>query len=190
MHYINIVLLILINFHCQTLNLDKTPDTKMVPAPRQQWYNNQQNSSWVQNIRPPMPMPMCPSKMSPVPQNPSMQPNLFYPKWNQKLPPNPNFGQIASYSQGRQLQGKPQSQSKMEIKNSTAFIPLQAQKKSRNATARQAPKETSQNVKKIPNPKAHQQQQQQKNQETSPKVCNCKDMEQIGRISPVFDCND
>ncbi|XP_014469638.1 PREDICTED: 5'-3' exoribonuclease 1 isoform X2 [Dinoponera quadriceps] len=102
----------------KALNLDKalTPDTKMVPAPRQQWYNGQQNSSWVQNIRPPV-MPMCPPKMPPIPQNLNMQPNLFYPKWSQKLPPpNPGFGQhtAASYSQGRLQQGKPPSQPKNE----------------------------------------------------------------------------
>lgn len=141
----------------------------MVPAPRQQWYNNgQQNSSWVQNIRP----PMRPPKMPPIPQNPSMQPNLFYPKWNQKLPPNPGFNQTASYNHCSQQQGKPQNPPKMEIKNSTAFVPLQAQKKSRNSSTKQSSKETVQNIKKNPNPKVQQQQQQQQQrQESSPKVC-------------------
>ncbi|XP_011151267.1 5'-3' exoribonuclease 1 isoform X2 [Harpegnathos saltator] len=151
----------------KTLNLDKilTPDTKMIPAPQQQWYNGQQNSSWVQNIRPPM-MPMCPPKMPPIPQNLNMQPNLFYPKWNQKLPPNPGFIQTASYSQGRQQQGKPlSSQSKVEVKQSTAFVPLQAQKKNRNASVKQTPKETSPSAKKNPTSKT-QQQQHPKKEET------------------------
>lgn len=135
----------------------------MVPAPRQQWYNGQQNSSWVQNIRPPM-MPMCPPKI-PIPQNLNAQPNLFYPKWNQKLPPNPGFSQqTASYSQGRQQQGKPPFQFKAEIKQSTAFVPLQAQKKNRNASVKQIAKEAGPNVKKNPSPKT--QQQQQKKEET------------------------
>lgn len=165
------------------LNLDKPlmPDTKMVPAPRQQWYNNQQNSSWVQNIRLPMslPMSMPMPKMPSGPQNSSMQPNLFYPKWNQKLP-NPNFGQTASYIQGRQ-QGKSPNQPKVEVKNSTAFIPLQAQKKSRNTTAKQIPREANQNIKKVPNPKV---QQQYKRQDTSPKVCITvtKDIKKIDNI--------
>lgn len=118
--------------------------------------------------------PMGPPKMSPVPQNLLMQPNMFYPKWNQKLPPNPVFGQAASYNQGRQQQMKqgqqkgPQNGPKMEIKNSTAFVPLQAQKKSRNASVKQAAKETnSSNTRKNSSPKA----QQQKNEETSLKVC-------------------
>lgn len=155
----------------KALNLNKIPphDAKVVMAPRPQWYNNQQNN-WVQNIRPPMMPPMGPPKMSPVPQNLLMQPNMFYPKWNQKLPPNPVFGQAASYNQGRQQQMKqgqqkgPQNGPKMEIKNSTAFVPLQAQKKSRNASVKQAAKETnSSNTRKNSSPKA----QQQKNEETS-----------------------
>lgn len=118
--------------------------------------------------------PMGPPKMPPIPQNLLMQPNIFYPKWNQKLPPNPAFGQATSYNQGRQQQTKqgqqkgPQNGSKMEIKNSTAFVPLQAQKKSRNASVKQAAKETNPNARKNSSPKA--QQQQQKNEET-PKVC-------------------
>lgn len=144
-------------------------DTKMVITP--QWFNTQQNN-WIQNIRPPMMPPMGPLKIPPVPQNLPMQPNLFYPKWNPKLPPNPAFGQVASYSQGRQQlikhQGQykgPQNGPKMEIRNSTAFVPLQAQKKSRNASVQQASKETNSNAKKSFSPKA-----QQKQEETLPKV--------------------
>lgn len=143
----------------------------MAMAPRAQWYNNQQ-SNWVQNIRPPI-MPMGPPKMPPIPQNLLMQPNIFYPKWNQKLSPNPAFGQTASYNQGRLQQTKqgqqkgPQNGPKVEIKNSTTFVPLQAQKKSRNASVKQAAKETNPSVKKNSSPKM----QQQKKEETSPKVC-------------------
>lgn len=143
-------------------------DTKVVMAP--QWFNTQQNN-WIQNIRPPMMPPMGPMKIPPVPQSLPMQPNLFY-KWNPKLPPNPPFVQVASYSQVRPQQVKhqgqqkgPQNGSKMEIKNSTAFVPLQAQKKSRNASVQQASKETNPNAKKSISPKA-----QQKQEETLPKV--------------------
>ncbi|XP_011256685.1 5'-3' exoribonuclease 1 isoform X2 [Camponotus floridanus] len=156
----------------KALNLSKisTHDAKMTMAPRAQWYNNQ-HSNWVQNIRPPI-LPMGPPKMPSIPQNLLMQPNIFYPKWNQKLPPNPAFGQTASYNQGRQQpikQGQqkgPQNGPKIEIKNSTTFVPLQAQKKSRNASVKQAAKETNPNVKKNSSPKM---QQQQKKEETSPK---------------------
>jgi len=149
-------------------------DTKLVMAP--QWFNAQQNN-WIQNIRPPMMPPMGPLKIPPVPQNLPMQPNLFYPKWNPKLPPNPAFTQVASYSQGKQQQVKhqgpqkgPVNGPKVEIKNSTAFVPLQAQKKSRNVSVQQTSKET--NTKKNSNPKAQQQsQQQQKQEETLLKVC-------------------
>ncbi|XP_011642826.1 5'-3' exoribonuclease 1 [Pogonomyrmex barbatus] len=160
----------------KALNLNKASahDAKIPMAPRQQWFNTQQNN-WIQNIRPPvMPPAMNQMKMPPVPQTVPMQPNLFYPKWNLKLPPNPAFGQIASYSQGRQQQVKHQGQSKssqngskVEIKNSTAFVPLQAQKKSRNASVQQTSKETNSNVKKSSSPK--QQQQQQKKPDEIPK---------------------
>lgn len=156
----------------KALNLNKAPmhDPKIVMTP--QWFNTQQNN-WIQNIRPPMMPPMGPLKMPPVPPNLPMQPNLFYPKWNPKLPPNPAFGQVAvqSYSQVRQQQVKyqgqqkgPQNGPKMEIRNSTAFVPLQAQKKSRNASVQQASKEANPNAKKTSSPKA-----QQKQEETLPK---------------------
>jgi len=150
----------------QALNLDKTHGAKMMMMPRPQWYNNQQNN-WVQNIRPPM-IAICPPKIAPIPQNPSMQSNLFYPKW--KLPPNPAFGQTTSYGQSRQQQGKqknPQNEPKMEIRNTTAFVPLQAQKKSRHASAKQTSAEANINAKNVINPKA---QQQQKREETPFKV--------------------
>ncbi|XP_072761689.1 5'-3' exoribonuclease 1 isoform X2 [Anoplolepis gracilipes] len=158
----------------KALNLSKIPthDAKVVMTPRPQWYNNQQ-SNWVQNIRPPI-MPMGPPKMPPIPQNLLMQPNIFYPKWNQKMPPNPAFGQTVSYNQGRQQHTKqpqqrgPQNGPKMEIKNSTTFVPLQAQKKSRNASVKQAVKETNPSVKKNSSPKV-QQQQQKKEEAASPK---------------------
>ncbi|EZA57402.1 hypothetical protein DMN91_008681 [Ooceraea biroi] len=148
----------------KALNLDKAHSAKMMMVPRPQWYNNQQNN-WVQNIGPPM-IAICPPKITPIPQTPPMQPNLFYPKWNQKLPPNPAFGQAASYSQGRQQQGRPrnpQNEPKIEVRNTTAFVPLQAQKKSRHASAKQASTEANVNAKKIITPKT---QQQQKREET------------------------
>ncbi|XP_050453967.1 5'-3' exoribonuclease 1 isoform X2 [Cataglyphis hispanica] len=156
----------------KALNLSSaaTHGARIVMTPRPQWYNSQQ-SNWVQNIRSPI-MPMGPPKMPPFPQNLLMKPNIFYPKWNQKMPPNPAFGQTASYNQGRQQQTKqeqqkgPQNGSKMEIKNSTTFVPLQAQKKSRNASVKQTAKETNSNVRKNSSPKV---QQQQKKEETSPK---------------------
>lgn len=148
-------------------------DTKVVMAP--QWFNAQQNN-WIQNIRPPMMPPMGPPlKIPPIPQNLPMQPNLFYPKWT----PNPAFVQVAPYSQARQQQVKhqgpqkgPQNGSKVEVKNSTAFVPLQAQKKSRNASVQQASKEANPNAKKSSSsPKATFKQQPQKQEETLPKVC-------------------
>lgn len=144
----------------------------MMMPPRQQWYNNQQNN-WVQNIRPPM-IPMGPPKMPPLPSQLPMQSNMFYPKW-QKMPPHPLFVPTASYSQNRQQprqqhgqQRGSQNEPKVGTKNSNPFVPLQAQKKSRNASVKQTPKETSSNTKKNSSPKAHQ--QQQKKEETSPKV--------------------
>lgn len=141
----------------------------MIPAPRQQWYNGQQNSSWVQNIRPPV-MSMCPPKMPPIPQNLNMQPNLFYPNWNQKLPPNPGFSQTVSYSQYRQQLGRPPplhsttpvlNQPTVEVRQSTAFVPLQAQKKNRNTNVKQISKEMSPSVKKNLNPNMQQQKKEE-----------------------------
>jgi len=134
----------------------------MMMMPRPQWYNSQQNN-WIQNIRPPM-IPMCPPKIAPIPQNPSMQPNLFYTKWN------PAFGQAMSYSQSRQQQGRqknPQNEPRMEIRNTTAFVPLQAQKKSRHASAKQTSVEANIKVKNVISTKV---QQQQKREETPFKV--------------------
>jgi len=147
----------------------------MMPL-RQQWYNNQQNS-WVQNVRPPM-IPMGPSKMPPLPPRLPMQTNIFYPKW-QKIPPHPLFAPTASYSQNRpqqrqqqvQQKGSQQNESKAGTKNSNPFVPLQAQKKSRNVSVKQASKETNSNTKKNSSPKA-QQQQQKKEETSSPKVRN------------------
>ncbi|KYN27760.1 5'-3' exoribonuclease 1 [Trachymyrmex cornetzi] len=166
----------------KALNLNKASmhDTKVAMTP--QWFNTQQNN-WIQNIRPPMMPPMGHLKIPPVPLNmPPMQPNLFYPKWNPTLPPTPAFMQLASYNQSRQLQMKhqmqqnhqqqkgPQNGSKMEIRNSTAFVPLQAQKKSRNASVQQASKEINPNAKKSSSPsKTQQQPQKQKQEETLPK---------------------
>ena len=71
--------------------------------------------------------------------------------------------------QNHQQKG-PQNGSKMEIRNSTAFVPLQAQKKSRDASVQQASKET--NAKKSSSPsKTQQQPQKQKQEETLSKVC-------------------
>ncbi|KYM94136.1 PREDICTED: 5'-3' exoribonuclease 1 [Cyphomyrmex costatus] len=158
----------------KALNLNKTSmhDTKVKPM-IPHWFNTQNN--WIQNIRPPIMPPMGSVKIPPLPLNMPMQPNIFYPKWNPKLPPTPAFMQLASYSQSRQLQMKhqipqkgPQNGSKMEIKNSTAFVPLQAQKKSRNASVQQASKET--HAKKSSPSKTQQQpQKQQKQEETLPK---------------------
>lgn len=152
-----------------------TPDAKIMMPPRQQWYNNQQNN-WVQNIRPPM-IPMGPSKMPPLPAQLPIQTNMFYPKW-QKMPPHPLFAPTA-YGQNRQQQQQQQqrqqqghqrgsqNEPKMGTKNNNPFVPLQAQKKSRNAIVKQTPKESS-NAKKNSSPKAHQ--QQQRKEEMSPKV--------------------
>ncbi|XP_012226430.1 5'-3' exoribonuclease 1 [Linepithema humile] len=157
----------------KALNLDKVPDAKMMMPPRQQWYNNQQNN-WVQNIRPPMgpSIPMGPSKMPPLPSQLSVLNYTFYPKWQK--PPHQIFAPTASYSQNRHQQRQQQGQQrgsqnepKMGTKHANPFVPLQAQKKSRNANVKQTPKETSSSTKKNSSPKV--QQQQQRKEETSPK---------------------
>lgn len=177
----------------QALNLSKAPDAKMVVAPRQ-WYNSQPNTNWVQNVRHPV-MPMNLPKIPPIPQNLPMQRNTFYPKWNQNVPSNTAaFVQNTLYNQKRhaqqpgqyqmkqqgyqQVKQQPKQQGqqrnyqkempKVEIRNSTAFVPLQAQKNSRNMSARQTAKETNAtaNSKNSSSPKT----QQRQKKEEAPKV--------------------
>ncbi|XP_020295073.1 5'-3' exoribonuclease 1 isoform X2 [Pseudomyrmex gracilis] len=172
----------------ETLNLNKAPDAKMIMAPRQQWYNSQPNI-WVQNVRHPV---MNLPKISPISQNLPMQRNTFYPRWNQNLPSTAAFVQTTLYNQKRHAQVKQQGQqqvkqqgyqqvkqqmkqgqqknsqkeeSKVERKNSTAFVPLQAQKNSRNMSAKQIPKDTNTTAKNS----SSKTQQRQKKEEASPK---------------------
>lgn len=184
----NFVFPLMCNSH-QALNLNKTPDAKMIMAPRQQWYNSQPNN-WIQNVRHPV---ISLPKISPISQNLPMQRNTFYPRWNQNLPSTAAFVQTTLYNQKRHAQVKQQGQqqmkqqgyqqvkqqmkqgqqknyqkeeSKIEVKNSTAFVPLQAQKNSRNMSAKQTSKETNTTAKNS----SSKTQQRQKKEETSPKV--------------------
>ncbi|XP_047351100.1 5'-3' exoribonuclease 1 isoform X1 [Vespa velutina] len=128
----------------EELNLEKVqkPDMKLLlKPPSQQWVNMRQNSSWSQNIRPPMVLPYI-SK----PYQTSDNPVAHCSKWNMKMQQNPGFAHMAPHNSQIKVQTRQKTnESKSEIKNSTSFVPLQAQKKSRNVNTRQTNKETIQN---------------------------------------------
>ncbi|XP_076684631.1 5'-3' exoribonuclease pacman isoform X2 [Andrena cerasifolii] len=106
------------------------PNMKTLMPPPQHWYFNRQNSSWTQVIRPPG-VPFYPFKP---------QPPQIFPQWTPEVQHNSGYQQAAPQNNQytHHAQQKPaQSEAKPEIKNSTPFVPLQAQKKSRNSSAKQ-----------------------------------------------------
>ncbi|XP_071874436.1 5'-3' exoribonuclease pacman isoform X1 [Bombus fervidus] len=120
------------------------PNMKIPLPPPQHWYSNPQNSSWPQNIRPP-----------PVPYYPP-EPKLLqlFPDWVQKdhhrVPglqetPKHNKYQYKHHIQSKVERTHNQKEPKAETKKCTAFVPLQAQKKSRPITAKQAVSKDSAN---------------------------------------------
>lgn len=107
------------------------PNMKTLMPPPQHWYFNRQNSSWTQVIRPPG-VPFYPFKP---------QPPQIFPQWTPEVQHNSGYQQTATQNNQytHHAQQKPaQSEAKPEIKNSTPFVPLQAQKKSRNSSAKQS----------------------------------------------------
>nr|XP_033337296.1 5'-3' exoribonuclease 1 [Megalopta genalis] len=123
------------------LNLSNAmPNMKIVPPLH--WYATRQNNSWSPNVRPPGP-PFFP---------PKAQPPQHLPQWTSKAQHSTNYHQ--PYTQNNQYMhhAQPklaQNEPKSEIKNNTSFVPLQAQKNSRNIVAKQAgaAKETNQSAK-------------------------------------------
>ncbi|XP_076652966.1 5'-3' exoribonuclease pacman isoform X2 [Halictus rubicundus] len=128
------------------LNLSNVlPSMKIPPPPR--WYATRKNNPWSPNLRPPGP-PFFP---------PTPQPPQHFPQWTPKAQHSTGYHQ--PYKQNNQYMHLPQPKSaqnepKTEIKNSTSFVPLQAQKKSRNIVAKQAgtAKEPNQSAKDNPQP--------------------------------------
>ena len=108
------------------------PRTSMLAQPPQQWYNTRFNN--VNNVRPP---PIAP-------QNPQLGMNP--PMWNPPPLPNPNFANMAPRGNmpGMFPQRLPHppppntfenwrtSNKQQDVKKSTPFVPLQAQKKNRS----------------------------------------------------------
>ncbi|XP_078043775.1 5'-3' exoribonuclease pacman isoform X2 [Augochlora pura] len=123
------------------LNLSNViPNMKI--SPPLHWYATQQTNSWSPNVRPPAP-PFFP---------PKAQPPQHLPQWTSKVQHSTGYHQ--SYIQNNQYMHHTQpklaqNEPKSEIKNSTSFVPLQAQKNSRNIVAKQAGavKETNQSAK-------------------------------------------
>lgn len=96
--------------------------------PPQHWYSNRQNVPWIQNVRPPG-VPFYPPKPQPPQQ---------FPQWQQNIQYNPGYQQVVNqYKYYSQAKLTMQSETKSEVKNCTSFVPLQAQKKSRNMSAKQ-----------------------------------------------------
>ncbi|XP_043669186.1 5'-3' exoribonuclease 1 isoform X2 [Vespula pensylvanica] len=152
----------------EELNLDKVqkPDMKLLlKPPSQQWVNMRQNSSWSQNIRPPMVLPYI-SKPYQTTENPV----AHCSKWNVKMQQNPGFAHMPPHNSQIKVQTKQKTkESKSEVKNSTSFVPLQAQKKSRNVNTKQTNKETTQNHANNTQSSKQSAKQQEKKETTFPK---------------------
>ncbi|KAF7403530.1 hypothetical protein HZH68_006324 [Vespula germanica] len=152
----------------EELNLDKVqkPDMKLLlKPPSQQWVNMRQNSSWSQNIRPPMVLPYI-SK----PYQTSENPVAHCSKWNMKMQQNPGFAHMPPHNSQIKVQTRQKTkESKSEVKNSTSFVPLQAQKKSRNVNTKQTNKETTQNHANNTQSSKQSAKQQEKKETTFPK---------------------
>ncbi|XP_076236219.1 5'-3' exoribonuclease pacman [Calliopsis andreniformis] len=107
------------------------PNMKTLIPPPQHWYSNRQNNSWLPNVRPPG-VPFYP---------PKPQPPQHFLQWAPKMQPNPGYQQVIKQNNQYKHHPQPkpaQNEQKLEIKNCTSFVPLQAQKKSRNITAKQS----------------------------------------------------
>lgn len=121
---------------------------KIFLPPPQHWYSNPQNSNWSQNIRPPT-----------VPYY-SPEPKLLQPfsEWVQKDHRLPAPQDTTKHNNHRyKHQSKPertQKEPKSETKKCPTFVPLQAQKKSRHVTAKQAVSRGSENQSAKDNPKS------------------------------------
>ncbi|XP_003702478.2 5'-3' exoribonuclease pacman [Megachile rotundata] len=111
------------------------PNMKILLPPPQHWYSSRQNSSWLPNVRPAstVPYPHYPPKPQPPPH---------FPQWTPKTQHNQGYQQASGVINTPSNQYKSRSklnhnETKTEIKNPTSFVPLQAQKKSRNITNKQ-----------------------------------------------------
>ncbi|KAK2584112.1 hypothetical protein KPH14_006553 [Odynerus spinipes] len=161
------------------LNLNKAqkPEMKiLLKPPAQQWVNTWQTNSWSQNIRPP---PVVPSNVPPYMPKPYQPPENVvprYPKWNMKMPQNAGFSHMASPpppppANQIKIQIKQKTgEVKPEVKHSTSFVPLQAQKKSRKVNTKQTNKEATKNpANNNPPPMKQPVKQQDKKEATFPK---------------------
>ncbi|XP_076181018.1 5'-3' exoribonuclease pacman isoform X2 [Ptiloglossa arizonensis] len=114
------------------------PNMKTFLPPPLHWFSIRQNNSWLQNVQPPG-VPFQPAKP---------QPHQHYLQWSLKVQHNSGYQQVSEQNNQHKFQPQPkltQNVSKSEVKNSTSFVPLQAQKKNRNITAKQSDtKETNQ----------------------------------------------
>lgn len=112
-------------------------------TPPVQWYNTRQNNSWPPNVRP-TGAPFFP---------PKPQPPQHFPQWTAKVQHSTGYQQM--YNQNNQYMHHTQAKStqnepKSEMKNITSFVPLQAQKKSRNIIAKDNSQPVIQDTKKEP----------------------------------------
>ncbi|KOC61668.1 5'-3' exoribonuclease 1 [Habropoda laboriosa] len=130
------------------------PHMKTLLPPPQHWYSSPQNSNWSQNIRPPMPQ-----HFPPEPKH--LQ---WFSEWVQKGHPNNGNYQQHLVKHNEQYKYNVQhrtvhNETKTEAKNYPTFVPLQAQKKSRDITAKRASNKDNANqcAKNNPQPVATQQ---------------------------------
>ncbi|XP_076630209.1 5'-3' exoribonuclease pacman [Colletes latitarsis] len=103
------------------------PNMKTLLLPPVHWYSGRQNNSWPPNVRPP----------GVLFQSAKPQPHQHYHHYTPvKVQHNPGYQQVHNQNNQYKLHSS-QNVSKSEIKHSTSFVPLQAQKNSRNITAKQ-----------------------------------------------------
>ncbi|XP_054016668.1 5'-3' exoribonuclease 1 [Hylaeus anthracinus] len=113
------------------LNLVNILSNMNMVLPPMVWYPGGQNHPWLPNVLLPR-VPFQPTKP---------QPHQHYLQWSMQVQHNPGYQPVPSQNNQYKLPPQPpstQNPSKSEIKNSRSFVPLQAQKKSRNITAKQA----------------------------------------------------
>ncbi|KAG7212279.1 hypothetical protein KM043_012607 [Ampulex compressa] len=121
------------------LNLGNIRPNVKIPLPLPQQWFNAQNNSWQQNTKPPMGVPFSPE----VYQVPRRQASNSH-EWHSGMQPDKSYNQQITYKHRAASQ---ENWRKPEIKNSTSFVPLQAQKKSRNTNAEQTTKKVHQSAK-------------------------------------------
>ncbi|KZC09221.1 5'-3' exoribonuclease 1 [Dufourea novaeangliae] len=109
-----------------TLNLANViPNLKVLLPPPLCWYSSQQDITWWQKKPPNMPF-----------YHPKLPPPQHFPQSVPKVQPNVGYQQMPNQYRHHPQSKPAQNEPKSEVKNPTSFVPLQAQKKSRNMIAK------------------------------------------------------